>query len=697
MNNKSLIQTQIDLKGMRTVFWILSISLIGLLFVVLVISCLAEARNITVDSNNGSDFNSIQAAVDAAEEGDSILIHEGLYLENVRIQKGINLIGENQENTTIDGGDNEATIYVNAYENTSKYTINIIGLTIKNGNRSGIKLDESYYVNISENIFHNNVRGIWLYGCRNITIDSNQFYDNGVGIHLDNKNTFPTQDSIIRSNEIRGGNGTSGTGIYCSGNKNVFVNNTLIECTKNWLTGNNNIFEDNEIIDHTEVGLYIGGTHIVNNNMFINNGIKSDYIGWKSIIENNTINGEMIHFLHNEAGTKENPVIIENIVGSIIMVNSSYLEIRNSNLSYGYYGIFASQCDNISIHENIISNNYCAGIFIHDVGAVNIQIYNNTICNNNKHQNSEGGIRVSGKYIYIEGNMISNNSKGIVIVAVVPIYHYFIYNNIISNNSEFGIESTWNPIQTESVVDAKNNWWGDNSGPYHPTNNPSGKGDNVTDYVDFEPWMVIILDDTNTGNENDIIPILGPIIALSLGALGLFGLAHNRENFRFATLSLLTIPLYTKLSKDELLDQSNRLDIYTFLLNNPGVNYSHLLKRLPMANGTLVHHLNVLTREGLIRSKKENGKRIFYPHGLGINHTDRISALPPSPIQSRILEYLTINGPSTMRKLEEECTVKQTTLSFNMRRLKDQGKVTSLGGKRNTLYRAVKGKSGGNH
>jgi hypothetical protein len=39
------------------------------------------------------------------------------------------------------------------------------------------------------------------------------------------------------------------------------------------------------------------------------------------------------------------------------------------------------------------------------------------------------------------------------------------------------------------VISAENNWWGDASGPYHPTLNPSGLGDEVSDDVDFEPWL----------------------------------------------------------------------------------------------------------------------------------------------------------------------------------------------------------------
>lgn len=42
--------------------------------------------------------------------------------------------------------------------------------------------------------------------------------------------------------------------------------------------------------------------------------------------------------------------------------------------------------------------------------------------------------------------------------------------------------------QPAQPVDARFNWWGDTSGPYHPLHNPSGLGDEVGDHVDFVPW-----------------------------------------------------------------------------------------------------------------------------------------------------------------------------------------------------------------
>jgi hypothetical protein len=60
------------------------------------------------------------------------------------------------------------------------------------------------------------------------------------------------------------------------------------------------------------------------------------------------------------------------------------------------------------------------------------------------------------------------------------------YNNIANNGAVDGYGVYNNDDEIE--IDAKDNWWGDESGPYHPTKNPTGSGDEVSNYVEFEPY-----------------------------------------------------------------------------------------------------------------------------------------------------------------------------------------------------------------
>jgi len=60
-----------------------------------------------------------------------------------------------------------------------------------------------------------------------------------------------------------------------------------------------------------------------------------------------------------------------------------------------------------------------------------------------------------------------------------------IFDNAFTSNSGEGMNASENG---GILVDARFNSWGDPSGPYHPSQNPNGFGDNVTDLILFDPW-----------------------------------------------------------------------------------------------------------------------------------------------------------------------------------------------------------------
>ena len=108
------------------------------------------------------------------------------------------------------------------------------------------------------------------------------------------------------------------------------------------------------------------------------------------------------------------------------------------------------------------------------------------------------GFYVDGgcKGLSISGFDISGCDKGIYFShhgqeACVNVYIH--YNNIVGN-TEYGVQD----YDGDNDVDATFNWWGDVSGPYHPGSwslglleitNPSGLGDEVSDYVLYMPWL----------------------------------------------------------------------------------------------------------------------------------------------------------------------------------------------------------------
>lgn len=89
----------------------------------------------------------------------------------------------------------------------------------------------------------------------------------------------------------------------------------------------------------------------------------------------------------------------------------------------------------------------------------------------------------------IEYNNIHDNMIGF---QIIPNENIIINRNRIYDHSSHGAVSDPYWDGTTYVyynLNAEENWWGDITGPFHPTDNPDGLGDEITDYVLFEPWI----------------------------------------------------------------------------------------------------------------------------------------------------------------------------------------------------------------
>ncbi|MBN2172307.1 MAG: right-handed parallel beta-helix repeat-containing protein [Candidatus Krumholzibacteriota bacterium] len=97
------------------------------------------------------------------------------------------------------------------------------------------------------------------------------------------------------------------------------------------------------------------------------------------------------------------------------------------------------------------------------------------------------GINIKGQDIAITGNTISGCGDAGVSVArhVIDTERVVLGGNTISGNANYGVQVDAAVLED---VDARDNWWGDHTGPYHPASNPDGLGDAVTDRVLFDPW-----------------------------------------------------------------------------------------------------------------------------------------------------------------------------------------------------------------
>jgi parallel beta-helix repeat protein len=174
-----------------------------------------------------------------------------------------------------------------------------------------------------------------------------------------------------------------------------------------------------------------------------------------------------------------------------------YIQVNNSNSNFQYAviryastGIILSGASANISHSLLTKNS--TGIHnssgsptlsynqLTDNGTAVSSLSGSPTLSHNLLANNSAAIGVTSGSPLIDGNQITNNTRGLDLATATAI----ITNNDISNNTDYGVYKSNAP-----AVIAKNNWWGSASGPYHAALNPSGKGNRISDNIDFSPWM----------------------------------------------------------------------------------------------------------------------------------------------------------------------------------------------------------------
>jgi parallel beta-helix repeat protein len=158
----------------------------------------ATASEFTVGPS-GSDFTSIQAAINRAFDGDVIFVQSGTYLENLQLNKKVNLIGE-------DSGEGAPVIEPVKKGNAIEILANgcrIEGFTIRNiETATGIRINSNEN-NITKNSFENNAQGIFLDSAMRNIINHNTITNSSrVGIEIKASNNNLIEENKFSQNSI---------------------------------------------------------------------------------------------------------------------------------------------------------------------------------------------------------------------------------------------------------------------------------------------------------------------------------------------------------------------------------------------------------------------------------------------------------------------------------------------------------------
>jgi len=331
----------------------------------------------TGDGTEQNPFSTIQYAIGGysqnAENGDTVLVHPGIYTEDNIAYNGKNIIVSSLFITTqdtsyiastiIDGSANTVSIlgvvnFLGGEDSTAVLT----GFTIKNGNH-GIVCghdDIHWAINSSPTI-------------KNVIISDNISDDTGAGVVLF-ESSNPTFIDVIITNNF---SDQFGGGVFCQGSNAIFINTVISENSSNGEAGGVYInaegakpkFYNSSIIDNFSGGSG-GGIYIENGDIIFSDG---EIIGNESEQD-----GGAIMISH------------DSLIDSSIISNTTISYNKSSfggNITIEGYGVVSFQT--VIISDNVLQgSDGSSGITSSGEGELsleNVSIVNNysSDCNNN--------------------------------------------------------------------------------------------------------------------------------------------------------------------------------------------------------------------------------------------------------------------------------------------------------------------------
>ena len=411
---------------------------------------LPTGNTLYVGGNGPGNYTTIQSAIDAASNGNTIFVYIGIYHENIIIYKnGITLLGENKNSTIIDGNIFGDVVFISAD------WVNLSGFTIKNSGsddyNAGISLSSFSSNNtITGNTIIYNNRGIWLSGSSNNTITGNTITNNtwyGIMLWYSSNNNNITGNSITHntydgiylyygsgSNTVTGNTITNNSnGIYLYyGSGNTVTGNSITHNNCGIVlydSSNNNVVTGNTITYNNNYGIWLWSSNdnAITGNSFFHCGLYVQFFSFQNSVTDNTVNGKPLVYLEGQF----NVIIDDSEAGQIILVNCTNVTIKNQELSNTTVAIELVFTDNCFIMGNTITHNN-DGIVLYYSG-------NNTIMGNTITHNNDGIVLYdSSNNNVVTGNTITNNTwYGIMLWYSSN--NTTITGNTITNNTWYGI------------------------------------------------------------------------------------------------------------------------------------------------------------------------------------------------------------------------------------------------------------------
>jgi len=383
-------------------------------------SYVQDGKKLYVGGDGPNNYTKIQDAINAADDGDTIIVFGGTYEETLHINKRLSIFGKKNK-------EGQSPILV---PESSDFPERMIYITSDNCIFSGFII----------NGLNRSYRGIWIKSNGNI-ISNNKIINNDIGISI-----HYYSQNIIQYNTI---------------SNNSFYSIDLYKTSGNTIRWNRFFNNFWGIVTSSSP------SNIFSNNTFFRDGINT----WdEQTIENNTVDGKPIRYYFKKENfivpydtgevilircknvTVSN-VIFSNVSIGICAVHSPMIVVENNAFFETTVGVRIVSSQDVQIKHNLFRDTNWRGIQVWSVSNTSIEYNkisnsiwsaiesfsdNSKILHNIISNVGEDGVWVDGTNNMISYNLISHCKDGILL-GYGDSKNCIISYNIICSNNRYGV------------------------------------------------------------------------------------------------------------------------------------------------------------------------------------------------------------------------------------------------------------------
>ena len=314
-----------------------------------------------------ADFQSIQAAVGGASDGDTIIVYPGRYEENVVVDKSVTIESkQGAGETTVESGVTDGRIF-----EVKVNDVTISGFTITSTvSDIGVYLDDVEHCTVSKNTLHGHDWAIWIDRGSNNMLTENEVYSNQGGIYL-----VSAKNNVLESNELHD-NSSQGISLTLSVENTIVTNEVHNNQDGVFLRNDSvsNALVGNTVCSNSRDGIWLSDSRnnsVTGNTIYENwvHGVCLQSSSAGNFVEGNTIyeNGDKGISLHGSNGnTLKGNRLYDNTHAAVSLVDSGENTVEGNQLNGNMAGITLYSSDLNTLYGNTMDGNTDLSISIRE-------------------------------------------------------------------------------------------------------------------------------------------------------------------------------------------------------------------------------------------------------------------------------------------------------------------------------------------